>query len=187
MSNNRRPRARIDAQRSESALVDAARTIFSQSGVDAPARDIAASAGVGVATLYRSFPKRADLVAAVFRREVDDCAAAAADISAEQLPVDALLMWLLRYARFIATKRGLATALHSGDPTFETLPEYFRSKFEPVLAGLLDDARLAAPISREIEAYDLLRAVGNLSVEGEGGTQHTERMVRLLVAGLSNG
>ncbi len=178
-------RVRADARRNEDAVLEAAKVVFARLGVDAPVRDIALQAGVGVGTLYRRFPKRADLVAAVFRREVDACASEAGELAAERTPIDALGEWLIRYTRFIATKRGLASALHSGDPAFETLPSYFRSRFEPALEELLDAAIEAGEIGVCGTAYDLLRAVGNLSVAtGDGGQAHIERIVRLLVDGL---
>ncbi|MCR6671158.1 TetR/AcrR family transcriptional regulator [Devosia ginsengisoli] len=175
---------RADAQRSEDAVLEAARTVFAASGVDAPVREIAARAGVGMGTLYRRFPKRADLVAAVFRREVDACAAAAPALAAEYAPGQALARWLQRYAEFIATKTGLSAALHSGDPAFDTLPAYFRASFEPALAMLLDAAASAGEIRRDIAPYDLLRAIGNLSVADQA---HTRRMVDLIVDGLRFG
>lgn len=178
-------RVRADARRNEDAVLEAAKVVFATLGVDAPVRDIAQRAGVGVATLYRRFPKRADLVAAVFRREVDACASAAGELAAEKTPIDALAEWLIRYTWFIATKRGLASALHSGDPAFETLPAYFRSRFEPALEGLLDTACKAREIGAGCAAYDLLRAAGNLSVAtGDDSQAHVERMVALLVDGL---
>ena len=101
------------------------------------------------------------------------------------MPIDALGEWLIRYTRFIATKRGLASALHSGDPAFETLPAYFRSRFEPALQMLLDAALAAGELDAGVTAYDLLRAVGNLCVAtADGGDAHVERMVGLLVDGL---
>ena len=178
-------RVRADARRNEDAVLEAAKVVFARLGVDAPVRDIALQAGVGVGTLYRRFPKRADLVAAVFRREVDACALAAGELAVERPHTDALEEWLVLYTRFIATKRGLASALHSGDPAFETLPSYFRSRFEPALEGLLDTACKAGDIETGCTAYDLLRAVGNLSVAtGDDSQAHIERMVRLLIHGL---
>ena len=50
------------------------RRCFVASGVEAPVRDIAARAGVGVGTIYRHFPTRADLVVAVYRHQVEACA-----------------------------------------------------------------------------------------------------------------
>ena len=72
------PRRRADARRNEGALLDAAAAVFITSGVEAPVRDIAASAGVGVGTVYRHFPTRADLVVAVYRHQVEACAEAGA-------------------------------------------------------------------------------------------------------------
>ena len=71
-------RLRADAQRNIGSLLAAAKAVFGTSGVDAPAKEIADQAGVGVGTLYRHFPQRSDLVKAVFQREVDACADAAA-------------------------------------------------------------------------------------------------------------
>ena len=179
---------RADARRNEDALLDAAKAVFAASGVDAPVREIAARAGVGVGTLYRRFPTRADLVAAVFRQEVDRCAAEAATLAVERTPDSALEGWLLRYTQFIATKQGLATALHSVDATFDSLPAYFRSRFEPVLTSLLRVAAEAGTVRTDIAPYDLLRAIGNLSVASdEDGQAHTRRMVLLLIDGLRRG
>jgi AcrR family transcriptional regulator len=179
---------RADAQRNLDALLEAAKAVFGASGVDAPVREIAARAGVGVATVYRHFPQRSDLIAAVFRREVDACAAAAPALAREHEPVEALARWLRRYTSFIATKRGLAAALHSGDPAFDALPAYFRQHLEPALQLLLDAAVTAGQIRDDVEPYELLRAVGNLSVAtGEDGALYSRRMVDLLIDGLRYG
>ncbi len=181
-------RLRADAQRNEDAVLEAAKAVFAELGVDAPVREIAARAGVGMGTLYRRFPKRADLVAAVFRREVDACAAEAQRLTQTCPPLEALTRWLRRYSAFIGTKRGLSAALHSGDPAFDTLPDYFRANFEPALAGLLERAATAGEIGSNADAYDLLRAIGNLSVAAEtGGAEHTGRMIDLLIDGLRFG
>ena len=70
------PRKRADARRNEKTLLDAAAAAFVTSGVDAPVRDIAAKAGVGIGTIYRHFPTRADLIIAVYRHQVEACAEA---------------------------------------------------------------------------------------------------------------
>ena len=179
------PRLRADARRNEEAILETAKAVFASSGVDAPIREIAGKAGVGLGTLYRRFPTRADLVAAVFRREVDVCAGAAQALAADSSPLDALSAWLMCYNRFLATKQGLAAALRSGDATFATLPDYFRSRFEPALAMLLAAAAKAGETRADIAPYDLLRAIGNLSVSSdEEAIAHTERMIGLLIDGL---
>ncbi|WP_299701136.1 TetR/AcrR family transcriptional regulator [uncultured Tateyamaria sp.] len=184
----REKRVRADAQRSTDALLEAAKSVFATSGVDAPVREVAEKAGVGIGTVYRNFPQRSDLIAGVFRREVDACVAEAEKLSGAHFPLDALSRWLHRYTLFITTKKGLASALHSGDPAFATLPEYFRKNFEPALTALLERATDAGDINGDVEPYDLLRAIGNLSVaSGEDGADHIRRMVDLMIRGLRFG
>lgn len=181
---NSRP-LRADAQRNTDALLEAALAVFATSGVDAPVREIAVKAGVGVGTVYRHFPQRSDLIVAVFRHQVDGCADAAAVLAAEHAPGEALALWMQRYADFIATKRGLATALHSGNPAFNTLPTYFDKRLRPALRALLDAAARAGEVRTDIEPDDLLRAVGSLCMSAhDDRTDYARRMVALLVDGL---
>lgn len=179
---------RADARRSVDALLEAAKAVFAASGVDAPVREIAARAGVGVGTVYRHFPQRSDLVAAVFRREVDACAATAPAFASEHEPAAALEGWLQRFTRFVATKRGLASALHSGDPAFDALPDYFLARLGPALGSLLTAAAAAGAVRGDIEPRDLLRAVANLChTTGPDAEAQSQRMVALLIDGLRYG
>jgi AcrR family transcriptional regulator len=183
---DRRPRA--DAQRSIESLLRAALAVFATTGVDAPVREIAKQAGVGVGTLYRHFPQRSDLVAAVFRHEIDACADAAAVLATEYGPGEALARWMQRYASFIGTKRGLATALHSGNPVFDTLPAYFDNRLRPALRTLLKAAADAGEARADVEPDDLLHAVARLCMSAnDDGPDHAERMVALLVDGVRYG
>ncbi|MEW2134771.1 helix-turn-helix domain-containing protein [Streptomyces sp. NPDC005435] len=182
-----RPR-RADARRSIDTLLAAAAEVFATSGVDAPVREITAKAGVGAGTLYRHFPQRSDLIAAVFRHEVDACADAAPELAVRHDPLEALTLWLRRFAGFIATKRGLSAALHSGDPAYDSLPAYFRQRFLPVLSGLLTRAAEAGAIRPDADPDDLLRAVANLTLPAHDDNDgHTHRMIALLVDGLRYG
>ncbi len=178
---------RADAQRNINALLEAALAVFATSGVDAPVREIADKAGVGVGTLYRHFPQRSDLIVAIFRNQVDACADAAEVLAAEHTPLEALALWMQRYADFIATKRGLAAALHSGDPAFTTLPAYFIERLRPALGALLDTAARAGEVRSDIEPDDLLSAVSSLCMsahDNETTYNYTRRMVALLADGL---
>jgi AcrR family transcriptional regulator len=181
-------RLRADAQRNLDSLLEAAKTVFATSGVDAPAKEIADLAGVGVGTLYRHFPQRSDLVKAVFRRGVDACADAGPALAAAHEPAEALAQWLDRYTRFVATKRGLAAALHSGDPAFDALPGYFMQRLAPVLGALLDAAAASGEIRADISPQYLLRAVASLSQPvADEGVAYSQRMVALLIDGLRYG
>jgi AcrR family transcriptional regulator len=181
-------RLRADAQRNIDSLLEAAKTVFDTSGVDAPAKEIADLAGVGVGTLYRHFPQRSDLVKAVVQTGIDACADAGPALAAAHKPGEALAKWLHRYTGFLATKRGLASALHSGDPAFDALPGYFMQRLGPTLGSLLDAATVSGEIRADISPKDLLYAVANLClpVAGEGLT-YSQRMVALLVDGLRYG
>jgi AcrR family transcriptional regulator len=176
---------RADAQRNIDNLLSAAMVVFATSGVDAPVREIAEKAGVGIGTLYRHFPQRADLIAAVFRREIDACADAAPALAAEHRPFEALSKWLQRYAAFVAAKRGLANALHSGDPAFDALPAYFDQRLRPALRTLLKSAVAAGEVRADIDADDILGAVASLCMSASNaGPERARRMVALLADGL---
>jgi AcrR family transcriptional regulator len=183
---NRGGPVRADARRSLAAVLEAAKDVFVASGVDAPVREIARKAGVGVATIYRHFPDRSDLIAAVFREEVDACAGAALRMSARYSPSEALDRWLKRFIDFVATKRGLSAALHSGDPAYEPLPHYLLDHLVPALRGLLSAAASAGDIRSDIEPLDLMLAIARLCSPDEKGavTKQSLRMVALLIDGL---
>jgi AcrR family transcriptional regulator len=181
-------RLRADAQRNIDGLLQAAKAAFASSGVDTPVREIAERAGVGVGTMYRHFPRRSDLIAAVFRREIDACADAAPVLAAEHGPGEALARWMQRYAAFIAAKRGLATALHSGDPAYDALPAYFDKRLRPALQSLLEAAAAAGEARADVEPDELLGAVASLCMRAhDGGPAQARRMVALLADGLRFG
>ncbi|HEY3851764.1 MAG TPA: helix-turn-helix domain-containing protein [Steroidobacteraceae bacterium] len=170
------------------ALLEAAMAVFATSGVDAPVREIAAKAGVGLGTVYRHFPQRSDLIAAVFRHEIDACADAAPVLAVEHEPGEALARWTLRYVDFVAAKRGLAPALHSGDPAFDTLRAYFEQRLRPALQALLESAAAAGEVRTDVDADDILGAVASLSMHAfDRGPKHARRMVSLFVDGMRYG
>lgn len=178
-------RLRADAQRSTDALMAAARALFATTGVDATTREIADRAGVGVGTLFRRFPQRADLIAAVFHGEMDSCAEAAGSLAAKMSPFEALAAWMQVYAEFVSTKRGLAKALSSGDPVFVGLLVRFDKYLRPVARELCAAAEAAGELRSGIDAAEILCAVTTLCMSTyEGKPDHASQMVALLVEGL---
>jgi AcrR family transcriptional regulator len=179
---------RADARQNVDALLEAAKSVFKESGVDAPVRSIAERAGVGVGTLYRHYPQRSDLISAVFRREIDACVEAAAEIELAYPPGEALDRWIVRYTQFVAAKRGLSAALHSGDPAYEPLAAYFSTHLAPVLARLLAAATESGDVVRPVDPSEFLGAVADLchtgGPPGTASAGRAERMVLLLLAGL---
>jgi len=167
-------------------LLEAAAEAFVASGVDVPMRDIAAKAGVGVGTIYRHFPTRADLIVAVYRYQVEACAQAGpALLATSSTPHAALASWINLFVDFLVTKHGLAAALQSDAAAFETLHAYFLDRLVPVCAQLLDAAAVAGEILPGLDAYELMLAVGKLCIGADHNPRYdARRMVELLIAGL---
>jgi len=183
------PRAlRADAQRNIDTLLQTALAVFDSSGVDAPVREIAERAGVGVGTIYRHFPRRADLIVAALRSEVDACADGAAELAAKHGGGKALVEWVERYVAFVTTRRGLAGALTSTDPALEGLPAYFLDRLRPAVQSLLDGATAAGDIRKGIKPDELLCAVGALCAPPDSPEPpKVSRLVALFMDGLRYG
>ncbi|MET0931752.1 MAG: TetR family transcriptional regulator [Aeromicrobium sp.] len=175
---------RVDAFRNEQKLLEAAASVFITSGVDAPVRAVAAAAGVGMGTIYRHFPTRADLVVAVYRHQVDACVEAGPVLLAESASADiALRRWLDLFVDFLVTKHGLAAALQD-EKVGAALHQHFVDHLVPVCADLLAataDAGGEAPVT----AYEVLRGIGNLCIgAGSDPLYDTRRVVRAYVTGI---
>ncbi|MGW2703812.1 TetR/AcrR family transcriptional regulator [Streptomyces sp. NPDC001340] len=177
---------RADAQRNQQTLLAAAAAVFVTSGVDAPIREIAARAGVGVGTIYRHFPTRADLVVAVYRHQVEACAEAGPSLLAgADSPFAALRQWVDLFVDFLVTKHGLANAMQSDSSGFEALHTYFLDRLVPVCAQLLDTAVDAGEIRPGTHPYELMRGIGNLCIGRDSDPRYDpRRLVELLLRGL---
>lgn len=179
---------RADAQRNIETLLRTALEVFESSGVDAPVREIAQKAGVGVGTIYRHFPKRSDLVVAALCSEVDACADAGAELVAKHDGGEALVEWIELYVEFVTARRGLAAAMNSGDDAFKALPTYFLERLRPVVQRLLDSAIASGDIRKGIQPDELLCAVGALCAPLEcPDPPDARRLVALFVDGLRYG
>ncbi|MEZ7003618.1 TetR/AcrR family transcriptional regulator [Streptomyces sp. AD55] len=173
------------ARRTRSGVLTAAAAVFVEQGVQAPIRDIAERAGVGVGTIYRHFPTRADLVTAVYRHQIDRCAALAPRLLEESpSPFTALTRWVDAFVEFLVTKHGLGAALGSGDAGLENLHRLMLDTLVPPCATLLDACAAADEITPGLTAYTLMRAIGNLCITGpEYDQADAKRMVATLLAG----
>jgi AcrR family transcriptional regulator len=179
-------RKRADARRNEQVLLEAAAAVFITSGVEAPVRDIATRAGVGMGTIYRHFPTRADLIIAVYRHQVEACAQAGPVLLADtESAYDALAQWIDLFVDFLVTKHGLAAVMRSDNAGFQALHAYFLDRLVPVCTQLLDAATRADEIDSKVDALELMIGVGNLCVAVPGGSRYdSRRMVGVLIAGL---
>lgn len=173
------------ARRSREALLTAAAAAFLDHGVQAPVRDVAARAGVGVGTVYRHFPTRADLVSAVYRHQVEECTALALELHQRRVPPSqALDRWVAAFVDFLVTKHGLSDALRSEDPGLATLHSMLLEELVPACSTLLVACQEVGEFERGISAFTLLRAVGNLCIPGPGyDRDDAKQMVARLLAG----
>ncbi|NLU84723.1 TetR/AcrR family transcriptional regulator [Rhodococcus sp. HNM0569] len=180
---------RADARRNEQALLDAAAAVFVTSGVDAPVREIAARAGVGMGTIYRHFPTRPELVVAVYRHQVEACADAGPRLRAEcPTPEAALRAWVALFVEFLVTKHGLADALQGDNAGSDALHAYFVDRLVPVCASLLDSAREYRGAPRTVDAYNLMKGIGNLCIGAAADPAYdADPLVQLLVTGVLSG
>ncbi|MFF4410525.1 TetR/AcrR family transcriptional regulator [Streptomyces sp. NPDC001262] len=177
---------RADAQRNRETVLTAAAEVFVTSGVDAPIRRIAARAGVGMATIYRHFPTRADLVTAVYQHQIEACAEAGPHLLAgADSPLDALHQWIDLFVDFLVTKHGLADALQSDSDRFAALHAYFLDRLLPVCAQLLDAAVETGDIRPGTQPYELMRGIGNLCIGRDNDPRYDpRRLIALLLRGL---
>ncbi|MEV0248060.1 TetR/AcrR family transcriptional regulator [Nocardia sp. NPDC050712] len=177
---------RSDVVRNQSKLLAAAAEVFISSGVDAPVREVAAKAGVGMGTLYRHFPTRADLVVAVFRHQVEELADAGPRLLAEaDSPLTALRQWIDQFVDFLVTKHGLAAIPQTDGGA--TLHTYFLDRLLPVAEQLLTAAAHANQVRSDIEPYELMRGIGNLCIAPDHDPRYDpRRLIDLLLRGLTD-
>lgn len=181
----RKPRA--DAERNRLRLLDTAKAAFAKKGSDVSLEEIAQSAGVGIGTLYRHFPNRDALIAAVYRNETEQLARAAKQLAETHPPVEALREWMFLFIDYIATKHGMYAALNS--LTDGTSDLYAKSGKQISEAIELLTARAVAnhDIRLEIDPLDLLRAVAGVANVSAGPHWKVAatRLVDIMIAGLS--
>src|SRR5215467_574480 len=104
------PARRADAERNRDKILAAARSAFADPEAEVSMAEISRRAGVGMATLYRNFPGRQELLEALFTDEVD-AVCEAAETAGGETPGAALTAWLHRFFVFAASKHHIASEL----------------------------------------------------------------------------
>ena len=180
----RKPRA--DAERNRVRLLETAKAAFAEKGSAASLDEIARTAGVGAGTLYRHFPTRDALVAAVYRNETEQPVAAADRLAKTHPPTTALREWLLLFVDYIATKHGMSEVLNSIVDGTSDLYSASTAQATQAIAKLVDRAVLSGDIRLELDPLDLLRALAGVAKKSSGqeGQQAAKRMVDILIAGI---
>ena len=178
------PRMRADARRSRAKLLEAATEAFAENGADAPLEDIARRAGVGIGTLYRHFPTRVDLQAAVYRSQVETVCAAADEYMVSAAPDQALASWLHAMAAYLATKRGLSRALVDALGRDSQLITSCWGAMNDTAERLMVRAQEAGMLRQDIKAVDVLRLVHGVVIATEQAPGETDRLLGLMLDGL---
>ncbi|MEN0102089.1 MAG: TetR/AcrR family transcriptional regulator [Curtobacterium sp.] len=181
---SRRPRA--DAARNREKLVDAARSAFTTAGEDASLEAVARSAGVGIGTLYRNFPTREDLVAAVYAVELDAVLGTVDGFLAE-FPADrALRAFADRYAGFVQTKRGMAETVRVGAIRGAAETVHTRERVNAAVQRFLDAGVADRTLRTDVVADDVTAALIGvlLSTRDTIDPAQTGRLLDIVVDGL---
>jgi len=182
----RRPRA--DAARNRERLVEAARAAFTTHGEDTSLEGIARAAEVGIGTLYRAFPTREDLIAAVYRAELDAALDTVDDLlRTATTGAGALRSFSGRYAEFVATKRGLAETVRVGALRGAAEAAGTRDRVNAAVQRFLDAGAADGSLREDLLADDVTAALIGilLSTRDATDTEQTGRLLDILLAGLS--
>ena len=154
------PPLRADAAENRARILAVARAEIT-ADPDVKLNAIAQRAGVGQATLYRHFPTRADLLAEVYRADVDALVETADTLLADHDPLTALHRWFDRVAEYAAVKRGVFAALEGG--TGKDLAAHSHGPIGDAVTRLLDAGRAAGTIRPDVDARDVIILIGYLS------------------------
>ncbi|KAB8167944.1 TetR family transcriptional regulator [Streptomyces sp. 3MP-14] len=180
--------SRADARRNYDRLVAAADELFDEQGTDVPLDDVVRRAGLGSGTLYRHFPNRDALMAAVFWERIEVLCQEAESLLAEPESTQAFTAWLRKLIR-LTMRRGLAAALAAGQRS--TVSEVFLNQCHLALEGastpLLARAQADGGIRPDLRADDLLtfaHTIASAAQRAPDGEQHADQLLELLLEGL---
>jgi AcrR family transcriptional regulator len=179
---------RADAERNRLRIIDAARTLFAERGIDVAVEDIAAAAGVGIGTVYRRFPDREALIEAVFETKFERVLGAARDALALEDPWEAFKSFVVTVARMHAQDRGLKDVVLSTGRGRERAAE-FRARIQPLALELVRNAKAAGALREDFSPYDIPmihQAVSAITdVTRDVAPDYFERTLTLIVDGLA--
>jgi AcrR family transcriptional regulator len=178
---------RADARQNHARLVLAATEAFAEKGADAPLEDIARRAGVGIGTLYRHFPTRLDLQAAVFRNQVSAVCGQGDELLNTAPPGQALDAWIRSLAGYLVTKRGLSHALIEAVGADSELISVCWVAMRETTQRLLASAQQAGAIRADVDATDVMRLIHGVTVSTEKAPERAGMLLSVMLDGLRAG
>ena len=176
------PARRADAERNRDKILAAARTAFADPDAEVSMAEISRRAGVGMATLYRNFPGRQELLEALYTDEVDAICTAAETIDGET-PGAVLMAWLHRFFAFATSKRHIASELLKH--TDYNNPLFANNRARVIAAGrpLLAAAQRAHEVRDNLtleQILDMVIAIATI----HGDTRYLEPILQTALDGL---
>ncbi len=175
---------RADARRNYDNLVVAARKVFADQGGGASMEAIAKQAGVGVGTLYRHFPKRIDIVEAVYRDDVEVLVGSAERGLTDLEPWAALEAWLRAYVDYGRSKRTFLNELHEAFEKNPDLKPASRDRIWDACERVLRRAQKAGVARRDIDGADLMQLVSPMCMNGTLTPDQGDRLLAMVLDGL---
>jgi AcrR family transcriptional regulator len=179
-------RLRADAASNRRRILEAARAVFAERGIDAPFDEIARQAHVGNATVYRHFPTRDGLVAAVFEARVTEYADAATEALHTPDPWAGFCQFAERVFAMQGANRGLSDVLTMTLRTTEGLQEV-RERAHKDFAELVRRAQAAGRLRADFVAEDFIMLLmaneGVLRGTGEAAPMASKRFLGLVLDG----
>jgi AcrR family transcriptional regulator len=151
---------RADAQRNRERVLEAAEAVFAAEGIEVPIDVVAARAGVGIGTVYRHFPTKERLFAAIMVERVTALAADARDRLARDDPKTAFFDFLDHLVTEILRKRDLITAIAGAGVEFELVAAEAKSQLDAAVSDLLSAAQRAGAVRKDVTAHVVLSLVG---------------------------
>ncbi|MFI9120246.1 TetR/AcrR family transcriptional regulator [Streptomyces bikiniensis] len=171
---------RADARRNHERLLAEARAAFAVQGADAPLEEIARRAGVGIGTLYRHFPTRADLLNGVFQEALAELLDRSRELAGSDAPCRALVEWLRALVAHAGEYRGLAHALMSASYDRSSALSRCSDPLRAAGERLLGRAREAGQVRADVSIGDLMQLTNAIALAAEQCPQDTELADRLL-------
>lgn len=179
---------RADARRNYEALLAAARDLFQEQGPDAPLDEVAKRAGVGAGTLYRHFPSRNDLVAAVYVADIDALCDAAEKLSTED-PDAALGGYMDLHVEFTMRNAGIKKAIKEMLADGDTRPglTLCKSRMTEIAGETLAHAQEAEAARKDVDTVTFLRMLHGIALACEENPEMAPAMLEVMKAGLLRG
>lgn len=181
-----RPPLRADAERNRARIVAAARQAFAEQGLDVPIEEIARRAGVGVATLYRRYPTRAELVAAAFEAKMAAYADAVERALAEPDPWAGFCGYVERVCGMQAADRGFTDVLTMTFPAakgFEAQRARAYHGFVELIGRAKESGRLRADFVPEDLVVLLMANAGVIAATADAAPEAWRRLVAYAIQG----